>query len=59
MPRSLSALLPCLLAFSAGAIIYVTVDELLPSMRENGHYDIGIWAFMIGFAIMMVLELTL
>lgn len=59
LASSLSALLPWLLAFSAGAMIYVTVDELLPSMRENGHYHIGIWAFMIGFAIMMVLELTL
>lgn len=59
LASSLTALLPWLLAFSAGAMIYVTVDELLPSMREYGYYHIGIWAFMIGFSIMMVLELTL
>lgn len=59
LASNLVMLLPWLLAFSAGAMIYVTVDELLPSMRENGHYHIGIWAFMIGFAIMMILELTL
>ena len=59
LASSLTMLLPWLLAFSAGAMIYVTVDELLPSMRENGHYHFGIWAFMIGFAIMMVLELVL
>lgn len=59
LASNLTMLLPWLLAFSAGAMIYVTVDELLPSMRENGHFHIGIWAFMIGFAIMMILELTL
>jgi ZIP family zinc transporter len=59
LASSLTMLLPWLLAFSAGAMIYVTVDELLPAMRENGYYHLGLWAFMIGFAIMMVLELTL
>ena len=59
LASNLIMLLPWLLALSAGAMIYVTVDELLPSMRENGHYHLGIWAFMIGFAIMMILELTL
>lgn len=56
---NLSFLLPWLLAFSAGAMIYVTVDELIPSMREHGYVHLGLWAFMIGFAIMMILELTL
>lgn len=59
LATSLTSLLPWLLAFSAGAMIYVTVDELLPSMREYGHYHFGIWSFMIGFAIMTVLELVL
>lgn len=59
LAANLTFLLPWLLAFSAGAMIYVTVDELIPSMRENGHVHLGIWAFMIGFAVMMILELTL
>jgi ZIP family zinc transporter len=59
LASNLVFLLPWLLAFSAGAMIYVTVDELLPSMREHGHYHLGIWAFMIGLSIMMVLELVL
>lgn len=59
LATSITTLLPWLLAFSAGAMIYVTVDELLPSMREYGYYHFGIWAFMIGFAIMTVLELVL
>lgn len=57
--RSCDWLLPWLLAFAAGAMIYVTVDELIPSMREYGHFHRAIWAFMIGFAIMMVLEICL
>ena len=42
---------------TAGAMIYVTVDELLPSARKDGFEHYGIWAFMIGFAIMMLLEI--
>jgi len=57
--KSTDWLLPWLLAFAAGAMIYVTVDELIPSMREYGHFHRAIWAFMIGFAIMMVLEICL
>ena len=59
LASSFTFLLPWLLAFSAGAMIYVTVDELLPSMREYGCYHSGIWAFMVGFAIMTILELVL
>lgn len=57
--KSSNSLLPWLLAFAAGAMIYVTVDELIPSMREYGHFHRAIWAFMIGFAIMLALELCL
>lgn len=57
--KSCDWLLPWLLAFAAGAMIYVTVDELIPSMREYGHFHSAIWAFMIGFAIMMILEICL
>lgn len=59
LASNITFLLPWLLAFSAGAMIYVTVDELLPSMREHGHYHLGLWAFMIGLSIMMILELVL
>lgn len=51
--------MPILLALAAGAMIYVVMDDLLPRTRtsENTHY--WIWAFMIGFAIMMALEILL
>lgn len=56
---SLTLLMPWLLAFAAGAMIYVTVDELLPSSRETGHTHIALWTFLIGFLFMLVLELVL
>lgn len=56
---SLEMLLPWLLAFGGGAMIYVTIDELIPSMRESGHQHLGLWMLMLGFAIMMVLEMVL
>lgn len=52
-------LLPWLLAFSAGAMIYVTIEELLPAARKENHEHYGLWAFMIGFVIMLSLELLL
>ncbi len=55
----LGATLPYLLAFAAGAMIYVTIDELLPEARKGNYVHYGLWSFMIGFAIMMVLEMAL
>ena len=57
LATSLSSLMPWLLAFGAGAMIYVTIDELLPSARKDGFEHYGLWAFMIGFSIMMLLEI--
>lgn len=52
-------LMPFLLAFAAGAMIYVVVEELIPEahMDEHNHYITFI--FMIGFAIMMILDVVL
>lgn len=55
----LSFATPWLLAFAAGAMIYVTLDEILPESREHGLSHHAMWSFMVGFAIMMVLEITL
>ena len=56
---SLGKLLPWALAFAAGAMIYVTIDELLPTSRQSENEHIGLWAFMIGFIVMLVLEIVL
>lgn len=47
---------PLLLAFAAGAMIYITLDEIIPEARKEGLEHIGMWAFMIGFVTMMLLE---
>ncbi len=52
-------ILPYLLAFAAGAMIYVVVEELIPQASEGSHSNIGTIAFAVGFALMMVLDVAL
>ena len=59
LATSISNLLPWLLAFSAGAMIYVIIEELLPEIHFGRKTSIGTWAFMIGFALMMILDICL
>lgn len=55
--RIISVMLPYLLAFAAGAMIYVILVELIPESTENNKLNtIG---FLIGFAIMMILDIAL
>lgn len=51
--------LPYLLAFAAGAMIYVVVEELIPSMSYGKHSNMATISFMIGFVLMMVLDVAL
>lgn len=52
-------ILPYILAFAAGAMIYVVVEELIPEAQEGEHSDIGTIGFAIGFVLMMVLDIAL
>ena len=52
-------LLPYLLSFAAGAMLYVVVEELIPEMSEGNHSNIGTVFFAIGFTLMMVLDVAL
>ena len=51
--------LPYLLSFASGAMIYVVVEELIPEMHGEKESKIGIIGLTIGFIIMMVLDITL
>lgn len=59
LAASLSSLLPWLLAFSAGAMIYVIIEELLPEIHSQGKCAWGTIPFVIGFIIMMMLDICL
>ena len=52
-------LLPYLLSFAAGAMIYVVVEELIPVMSEGEHSNIGTLFFAGGFVLMMILDVAL
>lgn len=53
-------LLPYLLSFAAGAMIYVVVEELIPEMHNGAKLsDLGVIGLTIGFSIMMILDITL
>ncbi len=55
----IAPILPYLLAFAAGAMLYVVVEELIPEMSEGKHSNIGTIFFAIGFTLMMVLDVAL
>lgn len=51
--------MPYLLSFAAGAMIYVVVEELIPEMSEGKHSNIGVIMFALGFTVMMALDVAL
>lgn len=51
--------LPYLLSFAAGAMIYVVVEELIPEMSGEPHSNIGTVLFSSGFVLMMILDVAL
>ncbi len=59
MSRFVMPLLPYLLAFAAGAMLYVVVEELIPETAQGEHSNLGTIGFALGFALMMVLDVAL
>ncbi len=51
--------LPYLLAFAAGAMMYVVIEELIPESQDGEHSNIGTIGAAFGFALMMVLDVAL
>ena len=52
-------IMPYMLAFAAGAMLYVVVEELVPEYSQGAHSNIGTVGFALGFALMMVLDVVL
>ncbi len=53
-------IMPWALSFAAGAMLYVIAEEMIPDMKSNDPTDhIGVWSMMIGFVLMMILDVAL
>lgn len=52
-------IIPYALAFAAGAMIFIVVEELIPESQNNGNTDIATLGLMVGFVIMMVMDVAL
>ena len=55
----ISPVMPWLLSFAAGSMIYVVVEELIPEAQLNEHSHSGTLGFVAGFVIMMILDVSL
>lgn len=51
--------LPYFLSFTAGAMIYVVIEELIPEISQGKHSDVGTLFFALGFTLMMILDVAL
>ena len=55
----ITPVLPYLLSFAAGAMMYVVIEELIPESQNGEHSNIGTIGAAVGFALMMVLDIAL
>ena len=55
----IAPVMPWLLAFAAGAMMYVVVEELIPEAHLGEHSNVGTLGVMAGFLVMMVLDVAL
>ncbi len=59
LARQVEALLPYLLAFAAGAMFFVVIEELIPEAQRGRGKNAGTYGFLIGFLVMMMLDVAL
>jgi ZIP family zinc transporter len=52
-------ILPYALAFAAGAMIFVVIEELIPESHEHGNIDLATMGVIVGFTVMMTLDVAL
>lgn len=59
LTSKITAILPYLLAFAAGSMMYVVADELIPKSQDGKYSKLGIMGLTFGFLIMMILDVAL
>ena len=59
LASAVTPMMPYLLAFAAGAMLYVVVEELIPETAEGEHSNLGTIGFALGFALMMILDVVM
>ena len=59
LASQIGSILPYFLSFAAGAMLFVVVEELVPEMSEGEHSNLGTIMFMLGFVLMMILDVAL
>lgn len=52
-------ILPYALAFAAGAMVFVVVDDIIPEVQTHGNSKLASWSVIIGFCVMMTLDVVL
>ena len=56
---SIKTIMPYALSFSAGCMLYVIAEEMIPDMKGDSLNHYGVWSFFLGFIIMMILDVSL
>lgn len=59
LAMQIQAIMPWALAFAAGCMLYVIAEEMIPDMKGDSIHHYGVWSFIFGFILMMVLDISL
>lgn len=59
LAMQIQAIMPWALAFAAGCMIYVIAEEMIPEMAQDPTRHHGVWSLILGFALMLILDVTL
>lgn len=59
LAMQIKIIMPWALSFAAGCMLYVIAEEMIPDMKGDSIHHYGVWSFIIGFVLMMTLDVAL